>query len=77
MSNTLDKLVIKCASCGNSCSVIKVQEEYYPGEFIDLYTSSCCNAQVMDEDSRDYRQVTLKQYFRYQVRHTQLRPVLQ
>jgi len=60
-----ENITLVCSSCGEQCSVIKVQEEYYPGHYTALFTSSCCDAQITDENGKDYKQVFLNNYYTY------------
>lgn len=40
-----------CASCQQKCSLTKHIEEAYPGQFVTLFTSNCCDDQVVDWQS--------------------------
>jgi len=60
-----DKIQLRCATCGEACVVKGVQEEYYPGHFTTLLTSSCCDAQITDQYGKDLPQVFLENYLTY------------
>lgn len=38
-----------CARCQKACEILKVTEEIYPGQFTDLFLSSCCEGELVDE----------------------------
>ena len=41
-----------CESCDQQTPLRKVIEEAYPGQYVTLFVSTCCNDMVRDETGR-------------------------
>ena len=66
-SQALSTERLYCYECGEATSVRKSVDEPYPGQFITLYTSSCCDASIINHWGNAMSQVFLGQEYERQL----------
>ena len=50
---------IYCSECGQDARLYKSIEEAYPGQFVTLYLSECCDVTIVDHNDKPIPQNSL------------------
>ena len=56
-----------CYSCGEAATLRESVDEPYPGQTITLYTSSCCDASIINQWGNVMSQISLAQEYERQL----------
>ena len=56
-----------CYNCGKTATLKRSVDEPYPGQTITLYTSSCCDASIINQWGNYMRQAFLAQEYERQL----------
>ena len=56
-----------CYDCGWHTTLRKTVDEPYPGQTITLYTSSCCDASIINQCGNVMSQISLAQEYERQL----------
>ena len=55
-----------CSECGQDAQLYKSTEEAYPGQYVTLYLSDCCDATIIDFNDRPIPQNSLAREYTIQ-----------
>ena len=56
-----------CYNCGGAAILKRSVDEPYPGQPITLYTSSCCDASIINQWDNSVSQISLSQEYERQL----------